>query len=94
MHTDEKHGSIELVIRSMVVDLSFRQRGRSRRIQPNTSDVVRIRSDSSAQPIAIAIELQHRPLERDVFRVPLRCRLSITRVSPAVDCLATSFDTK
>ncbi len=72
---DENHGIVEVMFLSEFPQKPFCQRGRSRRIQPYMKAIVRLRIDSSVQPIAIFLKLNHRLVERDVIRFLVNCRL-------------------
>ncbi len=72
---DEKHGIVEVMFLSEFPQESFCQRGRSRRIQPHMKYIVRFWIDSTVQPIAMFVKLNHRFVKRNVIRFPINCRL-------------------
>ncbi|AFO58408.1 hypothetical protein NJ7G_3188 [Natrinema sp. J7-2] len=66
---DEKHGVVESMFLGEFLQEPFRQHGRSRRIQPDMENLVRLWVNSSVQPIAMFGKLDHRLIERDVIRI-------------------------
>ncbi|ELY76695.1 hypothetical protein C486_17587, partial [Natrinema gari JCM 14663] len=66
---NEKHGIIEIMFLGKFLQESFRQHGRSRRVQPSMGDFVRLWINGSVQPISMFVKLNHRLIERDVIRI-------------------------
>ena len=66
---DETHSIVEVMFLTKFLQKPFRQCGRSRRIQPRMQNFVRFWLDSSVQPIAMVVKLNHRLVKRDVIRL-------------------------
>ncbi len=72
---DEKHGVVDIVFLG-----EFREKDRGntlvpRRKQPNVEKFVRFGIDSSVQPVAPIVEVDHGFVECDVIRLGTVCRL-------------------
>ncbi|ELY37794.1 hypothetical protein C496_19870 [Natronorubrum tibetense GA33] len=72
---NEKHSIVEVMFLSEFLQELFCQSGRSRRIQPCMEYLVSFWIDSSVQPIAVFVKLNHRFVKRDVIRILVNCRL-------------------
>ncbi|OLZ39339.1 hypothetical protein A6E15_18300 [Natrinema saccharevitans] len=65
---DEKHSVVEVVFLTKLLQELFRQCRCSRGKQPNVQKFVRLWIDSSVQPELLAVDSDHRFIERNVIR--------------------------
>jgi len=72
---DEKESVVDLMFLTQFREKHRGDRIRSRRIQPNVEQAVRIGIDGSVQSLPFRIELNHSLTERDVIRIHTVCRL-------------------
>ncbi len=72
---NEKHSIVKVMFLGGLPQEPFCQHDRDRRIQPYMEYIVCFWIDSSVQPIAMFVKLNHRLVKRDVIRFLVNCRL-------------------
>jgi hypothetical protein len=91
---DQERRLLDLLVLLEFTKKQQRELRRTRLKQPHVKNFVRCWVDSSVQPVALVVALNHCLVHRDVIRFSVAAGLYVGFLYPAVNRRSTAFDTQ